>query len=369
MNLIYYYPIKDGAPSNVARNIFNTLYNKRSELPFDEIIIYTDPKYKSILEKKFKGIKIFGMKETFKISKRDIVHIPVSPLVFPNAKFLLHSFCSLNKNKLILNYHGDLRTEIKLKYKSEKKIEFTNLPTYLLIPSLLTSANIIVVNSYFLKEVIVNQYKIKSIEVIPNAVENYWFSENNEYLGKNVDRCEVFYHGRLSPEKGVELLIKGFYEFLSEKMFSKEVILYIAGNGSQKDYLESLSKKLKIDKYIVFLGNIDKDQIKSHLKRVNGAIYPSIWDNFPLSILEALASASCPVFFSRKAGIYDFVTEEYDLNTFNPDLKSISDIFHQIFENRVDRKIVKRQKKFAEKYTWDKVIDNYIKLYNNVINE
>ena len=34
INLIYYYPLTQGAPSNVARDIFEALLLKREQLPF-----------------------------------------------------------------------------------------------------------------------------------------------------------------------------------------------------------------------------------------------------------------------------------------------------------------------------------------------
>lgn len=368
MNLIYYYPMKEGAPSKVARNIFDVLYVKRNELPFEEIAICTDLKSKRILAEKFKDINILSIKEIFKIDKKDVIHIPVSPFVFPNIKLLLHFFAKLNKNKIILNYHGDLRNEIKLKYKSEKKIDFTDLPTYLLIPSLLTNTSEVIVNSHLLKNIIVNNYGVKSTSVIPNAVEDYWFLEDEEYIIKYRNDCEIFYHGRLSPEKGVDMLIKGFHKFLHEKNYPDNVSLYIAGEGSQRKYLQCLVQELKITDKVFFLGNLDRKLIKSYLKRVDGAIYPSIWDGFSLSILEALASANCPVFFSRKAGVYDFVTEENALNTFNPNINTVANIFHYIFEKKTNKEVIERQKKFAKKYTWDKIIDQYIQIYREVCN-
>lgn len=367
MNLIYYYPMKEGAPSKVARNIFEVLYVKRSDLPFEEIIICTDLKSKRILSERFKDINILSIKEIFKINKEDIIHIPVSPFVFPNVKFLLHFFAKLNNNKIILNYHGDLRNEINLKYKSEKKVQLTDLPTYLLIPSLLTGTSEVIVNSYLLRNLVVNNYGVKSTKVIPNAVEDYWFLEDEKGIVKDKNVYKIFYHGRLSPEKGVDILIKGFHKFLYKENYPDNVRLYIAGEGSQKEQLQHLAKRLKIDEKIVFLGNIDKELIKAYLKRVDGAVYPSIWDNFPLSILEALASANCPVFFSRKAGIYDFVTEDNVLNTFNPDVENVTEIFHQILNSTSKEEVVENQRRFAEKYTWSSIINLYIKLYEDIV--
>jgi glycosyltransferase involved in cell wall biosynthesis len=367
MNLIYYYPMKKGSPSNVARNIFDMLYTEQQRLPFEEIIICTDSKSKEVLSEKFGNIRIFNINEIYRVNREDIIHIPVSPFIFPNAKFLLQVYAKIRNNKIIVNYHGDLRNEVKLKYKFERKLDLTSLPTYLFIPSLLASTDKVVVNSHLLEDLIAKNYGVKSIRVIPNAVENYWFSGDEALLSEDENIYYIFYHGRLSPEKGVDLLIKGFHAFLHGKNYPNNIILYIAGEGSQREYLQSLAQTLNIDEKIVFLGNLDKKIIREYLKRVNCAIYPSIWDNFPLSIMEALAAANCPVFFSKRAaGISDFITDKDVLKVFNPGIKSIAEIFDYIFKNSADKNLVENQKSFAQRFTWNTVINYYIELYNNI---
>jgi len=97
-------------------------------------------------------------------------------------------------------------------------------------------------------------------------------------------------------------------------------------------------------------------------------IYPSAYESFSLSILEAFSSASGPVYFSKLAGIYDFVVRDgYNLNAFEPTVENISRIFQDIINENYDKKIAVKQKEFARKYTWDKVITRYIEVYRDII--
>ena len=66
---------------------------------------------------------------------------------------------------------------------------------------------------------------------------------------KNIITCI----GALEKIKGVELLIQAF----SDVRNNKDWLLLIVGDGSQKEYLESLSKKLNIQDKIIFTGNIE----------------------------------------------------------------------------------------------------------------
>jgi len=337
-------------------------------LPFENIILYTSPKFKNEVEGRYKGITVFSNVDIFKV-KNSIVHIPVSPLVFPNSKFLLHLFTKTGNNRLVLNYHGDIRNEMILRYKYDHKIEFSKIPTYVLLTRLLSRSDVLIVNSYLLANLVKQRYGIKSVDVIPNAVEDSWFSSDYEIFPKKRDIVEIFFHGRLSPEKGVDLLLKGLYHAIAnDNVLRNKVVIYIAGDGPQKKYLINLSQSLGLIENVFFLGSIDKKLIKGYLKTVDAAIYPSIWDNFPLSFLEAFACAECPVYFSKKAGIYDFtVNDGYTLNSFEPSEDNITKIINSILNRSVDMKMVESQKKFAENYTWDNVIHNYIDVYNNLI--
>jgi len=147
-------------------------------------------------------------------------------------------------------------------------------------------------------------------------------------------------------------------------------MVYVAGEGPQKKYLKELCSKLDIDKNVIFLGNICKESIISFLKGADIAIYPSRFDNFPLAVLEALACANCPVYFSKKIGIYDFVIQEKaELNTFDPSVVNIIELLHSTYLSTNKINTVDEQKKFARNYTWDQVILKYIKLYHDIINE
>lgn len=365
-NLIYYYPLTEGAPSSVGRNIFEHLLKKRHELPFDDICIFTPSKNKKDLESKYKDVSIYTEKNIKQIP-RGIVHIPVSPHLFPNSKFLLHVYAKFKNYPLIFNYHGDIRAEVAYNYKNNHAVNYSYIPTYVFLPSLLKSTTQLIVHSYLFKDLVSDKYGVKDAKVIPNAVEDYWHLPEYEIIPKNKGYLEIFYHGRLSAEKGVDLLIKGFQKFLSINSKSK-AILYIAGNGPQKKSLEKLVYELKMDNDILFLGNLDKKTIKGYLKKVDVAIYPSLWDNFPLSFIEAFACADCPVYFSKRAGIYDFVEMDNEvMYSFEPKIDVICDIIKEISRGDCNHNVIKYQKSFAHKYNWDDVVDDYIDVYSQFL--
>ncbi|AAM31803.1 glycosyltransferase [Methanosarcina mazei Go1] len=290
------------------------------------------------------------------------------PTILPNAKFLLYLYTKLTKKgKLILQYHGDVRKELKSSYKDI--ISLIHTLTYVFVPYLLRSANRVITHSYYMNGII-TKYGVEKSIVIPNAINEYWYQkdvvyEKNSSTGINHNLFNIFYHGRLSWEKGVDVLIEAFGHYTKN---NPNTTIYLAGEGSQKKKLEDSCLKWNIDKKVIFLGNIDKEQITFFLKNVDVAIYPSRFDNFPLAVLEALACANCPVYFSKNIGIYDFVIQDgFKLNSFEPEVTNLIKVLDSA--SCKSKNIVDQQIQFAKNYTWSHVISEYIELYRDVINE
>jgi glycosyltransferase involved in cell wall biosynthesis len=360
MDLIYYYPHKYDPPSMVGRTVLSYLLKREAELPFEHIKLFTSKRYVEEAKKRL-NIDVMTWKDLKNISRRDIIHIPISPIIMPNYKFLLHLFALLKQIKLILQCHGEMRMETKIKIKYQHSLDIQYLPTYIFAPYLLKSADLLITHSYMMQDYI-KKYGVKNVVVIPNGIDDFWFEDSNVDL--ELEGISIFYHGRLSPEKGIEILLRGFGESLDNN-----VKLYIAGRGSQEEYLFRLCRKIGIEKRVIFLGWLNRDKIRAYLNNVTAAIYPSLWDNFPLTYLEAFSSANCPVYFSRRAGIFDFVRREgYVLNAFEPSIENISKIINEITNERYDRKVVTLQREFARGYSWDLIINNYIKLYKDMSN-
>ncbi|WP_406661232.1 glycosyltransferase [Methanolobus sp. ZRKC3] len=366
MELIYYYPSGSGAPSKVSTSLFSSLVNN-DKLPFDIKVFPQNKKNIPQLKEKYEHINIVSFKEITSNSKNYIVHIPMSPLVYPNRKFMLQLTSLFKKHKVILNYHGNPKEELKIKILKNHDIKYlTYIPDYFISPYMMHSAQKIVLNSNLMLNSMKSQYRLKNAVVIPNAIDNTWFEKT--------DSCEItgepsiFYHGRLSPEKGVDILIKAFSKAVNKSSKASKTKLYIAGDGPSGKDLQNLVMKYNLQNNIEFLGILNQYELKSYLSSVDAAIYPSVYDAFSLAILEAFSTANGPVYYSKNAGINDFVLlDGYKFNSFYPTIDEICIIIEDLVNEIDKKKIISQQKKFAKKYTWDKVAEQYIELYKTFI--
>jgi L-malate glycosyltransferase len=108
------------------------------------------------------------------------------------------------------------------------------------------------------------------------------------------------YVGRLSPEKGVDVLLHA----LQMVQQTNKCQLSIVGDGSERGRLEKLAQDLGL-KQIEFVGF--QPSVNAYLASTDALIMPSRREGLPLTLIEALC-AGLPVVASRVGGIPEFVT-------------------------------------------------------------
>jgi len=88
--------------------------------------------------------------------------------------------------------------------------------------------------------------------------------------------------GRLSPEKGQDVLLRAFA--ITE---NKEWKLQFIGDGEFKTQLEKDAKYLGISDRVEFLGN--QQDIEYYLSKATIFVMPSHTENFPMALIEAMS--------------------------------------------------------------------------------
>lgn len=132
----------------------------------------------------------------------------------------------------------------------------------------------------------------KPISVIPGGVDLGRFGNKGKgYLKRKLDLPKeakiALYVGRLGKEKNVDFLLQAFCLTRKER---KDVWLVIAGDGPEKQWLESLAKKLKVADRCVFLGVVSRDKIPLVYASANLFVFASKTETQGLVVTEAMAS-------------------------------------------------------------------------------
>ena len=144
--------------------------------------------------------------------------------------------------------------------------------------------------------------------------------------------------------------------------------LTIAGSGPLAEVLHTLAKSLGLGESVVFAGRLDKDKMAEAYRKADIAINPSLVDNMPNSVLEALASG-VPVVSTNVGGV-PFVVE-HELTALlvppkSPDemAKAILRLMH---DSALSEKLVNNGLAEAGKYTWLQVWPVLSEVYSRAI--
>jgi len=112
----------------------------------------------------------------------------------------------------------------------------------------------------------------------------------------------ALFAGRLSQEKGVDVLIKAW----KQANLPSEVRLHIAGDGPERVQLETLANGFPT---IRFVGKLSKDDMQRAMGEASVSILPSMWyEGFPMTIAEGFA-CGLPAIVSGIGGLASLVRD------------------------------------------------------------
>ncbi len=129
--------------------------------------------------------------------------------------------------------------------------------------------------------------------VIPNLLPTVGRASGEGGTSPPLHRTNLLYVGRLSKDKGVDLLIAAW-----KGLGKDRPILHIVGVGELEKDIESISDSLLVKHW-----HLSHDEVLSLMRKCGTVIVPSrVWENQPTVILEAL-SQGCRVIASDVGGI------------------------------------------------------------------
>lgn len=131
--------------------------------------------------------------------------------------------------------------------------------------------------------------------VVPNFV-------SDPGTGSSSRQDFFLFVGRISPEKGVALLLECFASL-------PQHTVVIAGEGPER---EALERQYGNYPNISFYGQQSKSQVFELMKQTKAMIAPSIWfEGLPFTIIEALSTGT-PVIASRLGAMTEIIQDGYN---------------------------------------------------------
>ena len=216
-------------------------------------------------------------------------------------------------------------------------------------------ADKIIAVSHFTKRVIVEKYGINpnKITVIHNAV--YPINEGHK-------QEIVLFLGRLTIQKGAEFFLQAASKV---KHYEPDARFVIAGSGDMMPRLITQAIDMGISDRVIFTGRLTEEEVK-HIYGISSVyVMPSVSEPFGITALEAI-SAGTPTIASKTAGF-----SEAFKNCLKVDFWDTEEMANKIIAllryDPLHRTMSYEGKKEIELFTWGRVADKTVEVYNGVI--
>jgi 1,2-diacylglycerol 3-alpha-glucosyltransferase len=212
----------------------------------------------------------------------------------------------------------------------------------------------------------------KYINVIPNGINLSMYEEKNvdkEFIAKfkkehNLENKYILLSlGRIAKEKGIDVLLKGYRNFLNTTP-SLDTVLLIVGGGPAKEELEHLAYDLGIANKVLFTGNVPHEQVPCYYWMSDLFLSASITETQGLTYIEAMASKTlvlCRFDENLQEVVKDGITGFYfsDETSFT---KRLTEIINMPKEAK--DKIIETAYEANKQYSMDTFYERMIEVYN-----
>lgn len=193
--------------------------------------------------------------------------------------------------------------------------------------------------------------------------EKFYPANNKEtraILGLPDDKVVLVSIGYLELVKGHEYLIESLKDLVKHK---NNLLLYIIGEGSQRDRLARLVKTNGLEEHVFFMGKQPHESIPLWINACDLFILPSVSEGCPVVMFECLGCGR-PFIGTRVGGVPDIIIgDEYGLLCDPMDSKALARIIEVGLEKKWDYDAIAS---YSENFTWERITEDLLTIYRRL---
>jgi len=203
------------------------------------------------------------------------------------------------------------------------------------------------------------------ITVVKNGVDSQSFFPLKQ---KESDEKYVLYTGVLRARKGLFDLVQCASHVCKTRPNSKFII---CGKGPFRKRIEMTVKKMGLEKQIIFLGYVSRDDLIDIYQNAAVQVVPSHYEGMPNVLLEGM-SCGLPVVATNIGGNNEVIVS--GMNGFLVPTKApqimAETILKLLNDGKLRKEIGEEARKTIEKYyTWDKIAANILEDYKKLLKD
>ena len=250
-------------------------------------------------------------------------------------------------------------------YRGGEAEEFFSRSFRWVRPSL-ERVTIVIVPSGFLADV----FKRRGVatRIVPNIVDIHRFTASGRH---------PYSRGKTGPQLLVTRNLEPIYDIDTALYVLQQVrktfpqaSITICGSGPERGRLVALAQALEIDSAVVFTGRVENEQMAELYRSADVMLNPSLADNMPISVLEALASG-VPVVSTRVGGVPHLVQHGKTALLVAPgDVDAMAKAVIRVLEDPdlADRLVTAGLGEIKQ-YTWPSVREKLQSVYTDALTE
>lgn len=277
--------------------------------------------------------------------------------VMANSGWSWHLFAApaiwigwLRRTPVIVNYRG-----------GEAEVFF--LKSFRWVRPSLGRVAAVIVPSNFLAEVF--QSRSVDVRIVKNIVNLERFASNERQSHQLHNGPHLLITRNLEPIYDVATALRAFSRIYKEFPGAQ---LTVCGSGPERENLLALARELDISGAVTFTGRLDNDRVAELYQSADVMINPSLADNMPISILEALA-CGVTVVSTDVGGVPYLVTHNKTALLVSPgDDQAMAEAVTSLLRNpALGERLVKAGQDEIQEYTWPRVRGQLFAVYDSVL--
>jgi N-acetyl-alpha-D-glucosaminyl L-malate synthase BshA len=290
----------------------------------------------------------------------DVIHAHYS-LVFGTSAVLAKQFLKHYNRKVsvVVTMHGT--DVVGFDPTKNEHINFENLNSFIV-----KEADAVTAASSYMRDFIVSNHEgEEKISIIPNFIDTslYQQASQNSYESRDT----LVHISNFRKVKRPMIAAKVFKEISERKSYKGTHFLFV-GDGPLKKEVEEYVSQENIPN-VFFVGQKSEEDIIRILKDCKAILLPSDFENFPLVLLEALASG-VPQIAADVGGMRDVVVDGetgFLIDSNDEIVASMTDKFMELDNFEIWNKMSEASKERSKKFDVSSVVDKYEELYKKTL--
>ncbi len=246
--------------------------------------------------------------------------------------------------------------------------------TRVAVPQTIKKAKKIIAVSEYTKKDLIKYFKVQEdkVAVIYNGVEPKKDIDDVKTEDRKIvkDKYEIkqdfiLFVGTVQPRKNIEGLISAFDSLRSTKIFENYQLVIAGGKGWKYEPVYNLVRELALTKKVIFTDYVTKKDKWSLLNAASLFVFPSFYEGFGLSILEAMQQGT-PVITSKVTSMPEVLGDAGILA--DPyDVKDIAKAIKKVLNNDALREeLINKGYQQAKKFSWKKCAKETLQVYREI---